>query len=146
MFKSEPYSLRDISLLLEELIGAHCEPLYFEDTSRTNELASRAAAPFGASLIAVDNGDGEGGIVSAEFQPKTEDHISEFATRFEKPFRELFLWAVLLNRFELARFIWQKGEEAITDALVACRLFQVMHDKIGDGHYEMRKALKQHAM
>lgn len=144
MFKSGPYSLRDISLLLEELIGAHCEPLYSEDTSRTNELASKAAALFGASLSAVDNGDD--GILSVEFQPETEDDISEFATRFEKPFRELFLWAVLLNRFELARFIWQKGEEAITDALAACRLFQVMHDEIGDGYYEMRMALKQHAV
>ena len=138
MFKSGQYSFRDISLLLKELIGAHCEPLYFEDTSRTNEL--------GASLSAVDNVDGEGRIVSVEFQPKTQDDISEFPTRFEKPFRELFLWAVLLSRFELARFIWQKGEEAITDALAACRLFQVMHDEIGDGYYEMRNALKQHAV
>lgn len=135
---SGPYSFRDINLLLEELIGAHCEPLYFKDTSRTNEL--------GASLSAVDNVDGEDGIVSVEFQPKTEDDISEFATRFEKPFRELFLWAVLLSRFELALFIWKKGEEAITDALAACRLFQVMHDEIGDGYYEMRNALKQHAV
>ena len=111
MFKGETYSLHDISLLLEELIGAHCEPLYSEDTSRTNEL------PFSAS-----------------------------AERFEKPFGELLIWAVLLNRFELARYIWEKDEEAIADALVACRLFQIMHAKIGDDHYVMRKALKQHAL
>ena len=146
MFKNGPYSLRDISLLLEELVGAYYEPLYFEDTPRANELASKAAALFGAPLSAGDNVDGEGGILSVEFQPKAKDDISEFATRFEKPFRELFLWAVLLNRFELARFIWEKGEEAITDALAACRLFQVMHDEIEDDYYEMRTALKQHAM
>ena len=146
MFKSGPYSLRHISRLLEELIGAHCEPLYFEDTSRTNELGASLSAVDNASLTAVDNVDGERGIVSVKFQPKTEDDISEDATRFEKPFRELFLWAVLLNRFELARFIWQKSEEAITDALAACRLFQVMHDEIGGGYYEMRTALKQHAV
>ena len=146
MFENEPYSLRDISLLLEELIGAHYERLYVKDTPCINELAFSAAAVFGASLSAGDNIDGEGGILSVEFQPKTKDDISEFATRFEKPFRELFLWTVLLNRFELARFIWEKGEEAITDALAACRLFQVMHDKIGDDSYEMRAALKQHAV
>lgn len=144
--RSGPYSLRHISRLLEELIGAHCEPLYFEDTSRTNELGASLSAVDNASLTAVDNVDGERGIVSVKFQPKTEDDISEDATRFEKPFRELFLWAVLLNRFELARFIWQKSEEAITDALAACRLFQVMHDEIGGGYYEMRTALKQHAV
>ena len=146
MFKNGPYSLRDISLLLGELVGAYYEPLYFEDTPCANELASKAAALFGASLSAGDNVDGEGGILSVEIQPKAKDDISEFATRFEKPFRELFLWAVLLNRFELARFIWEKGEEAITDALAACRLFQAMHDEIEDDYYEMRTALKQHAM
>ncbi|XP_067038540.1 transient receptor potential cation channel subfamily M member 3-like isoform X2 [Acropora muricata] len=107
---SGPYSLRDISFLLEELIGAHREPLYSGDTPRTNELPPSASA-----------------------------------RRFEKPFRELLLWAVLLNHFELARFIWEKDEEAITNALAACRLFQVMQDKIGDDHYVMRAALKQHA-
>ena len=80
------------------------------------------------------------------FDDANESPSSASARRFEMPFRELLLWAVLLNRFELARFIWEKGEMAITDALAACRLFQVMHDEIGDEYDEMRTALKQHAM
>ena len=77
---------------------------------------------------------------------KGKSRTKESATRFGKPFRELLLWAVLLNRFELARFLWEQGEEAITEALTACWLFQVMHDKINEDHHEMRAEFKQHAV
>lgn len=56
-----------------------------------------------------------------KFQPSDANcrvQVAHSATRFEKPFRELFLWAVLMNRYELARFMWEKGEEAVSDALV----------------------------
>ena len=70
----------------------------------------------------------------------------ESATRFGEPFTELLLWAVLLNRSELARFLWEEGEAAITEALTACWLFQVMHDKINEDHHEKRAEFKQHAV
>lgn len=84
--------------------------------------------------------------MAVKFKPNKRMKVAHSATRFEKPFRELFLWAVLLNRFEMARFMWEKGEEAVSDALAACRLFQVMHDEIEDDYYEMRTALKEHAV
>lgn len=83
-----------------------------------------------------------------KFQPsdaKCRVQVVHSATRFEKPFRELFLWAVLMNRYELARFMWEKGEEAVSDALVACRLFQAMHDQVEDDYFEIKTALKQQA-
>ena len=144
-FQDAPYSLKDISVLIEELVGAYYEPLYLEDTPHANALAAGTAALFGAGEH-VDGEGGEGGIFSVKFQPSTRVKVAHSATRFEKPFRELFLWAVLLNRFELARFMWEKGEEAVTDALAACRLFQVMHGEIEDDYFEMRTALKQHAV
>lgn len=33
--------------------------------------------------------------------------------RFNYPFNELLLWAVLTNRQKMALFMWQNGEEAI---------------------------------
>jgi len=144
-----PYSLKDIVVLIEELVGAYYEPLYLVDTPHANALAAGTAALFGATLNTaenVDGEDGEGGVLSVKFQPNSKVKVAHSATRFEKPFRELFLWAVLLNRFELARFMWEKGEEAVSDALAACRLFQVMHDEIEDDYYEMRTALKEHAV
>ncbi|KFM78093.1 Transient receptor hypothetical cation channel trpm, partial [Stegodyphus mimosarum] len=46
--------------------------------------------------------------------------------RFNYPFNELLLWAVLTNRQKMALFMWQNGEEAIVKALVACKLYKAM--------------------
>lgn len=141
-----PYSLKDIGVLIKELIGAYYEPLYLVDRPHANALAARAAGLFGAAPDQAKN-ESEG-FPSVKFQPsdaKCRVQVAHSATRFEKPFRELFLWAVLMNRYELARFMWEKGEEAVSDALVACRLFQAMHDNVEDDYFEIKTALKQHA-
>ena len=65
---------------------------------------------------------------------------------FKNPFRELFLWAVLMNHFELARCMWEKGEEAVADALVACGIFRAMRDKLEDDFLEVKAELERHAM
>ncbi|XP_047451936.1 transient receptor potential cation channel subfamily M member 1-like isoform X2 [Mugil cephalus] len=46
--------------------------------------------------------------------------------RFKYPFHELMLWAVLMKRQKMALFLWQRGEEAMAKALVACKLFKAM--------------------
>ncbi|XP_024859480.2 transient receptor potential cation channel subfamily M member 1 [Kryptolebias marmoratus] len=46
--------------------------------------------------------------------------------RFKYPFHELMLWAVLLKRQKMALFLWQRGEEAMAKALVACKLYKAM--------------------
>lgn len=151
LFKEGPYSLKDIGVLIKELIGAYYEPMYQVDTPHANALAAGVAGLFGVAPYTGDKSDGENGSLcqSAKFQPldKTfEVQRAYNATRFEKPFRELFLWAVLMNRYKLARFMWEKGEEAVSDALAASRLFQSMHDQVEDDYFESKRALKQHAV
>ena len=126
-------------------MGAYYEPLYLVDTPHTNTLAAGTAALFGAAPSTEENVHKED-LLAVKFKPNKRTKVVHSATRFQKPFRELFLWAVLLNRFEMARFMWEKGEEAVSDALAACRLFQVMHDEIEDDYYEMRTALKEHTV
>ncbi|KAM6925961.1 transient receptor potential cation channel subfamily M member 1-like [Lycodopsis pacificus] len=46
--------------------------------------------------------------------------------RFKFPFHELMLWAVLMKRQKMALFLWQRGEEALAKALVACKLYKAM--------------------
>lgn len=143
LFKEGPYSLKDIGVLIKELIGAYYEPMYQVDTPHANALAAGVAGLFGVAPYTGDKSDGD------RFQPldKTfEVQRAYNATRFEKPFRELFLWAVLMNRYKLARFMWEKGEEAVSDALAASRLFQAMHDQVEDDYFESKRALKQHAV
>ncbi|CAL8243612.1 unnamed protein product [Lota lota] len=46
--------------------------------------------------------------------------------RFQFPFHELMVWAVLMHRQKMALFLWQRGEEAMAKALVACKLYKAM--------------------
>lgn len=46
--------------------------------------------------------------------------------RFTYPFHELMVWAVLMKRQKMALFLWQRGEEAMAKALVACKLYTAM--------------------
>ncbi len=48
---------------------------------------------------------------------------TEFSeARFDKPFKELFLWAVLMNRPALAQFFWERTDYPVMNALVASRI------------------------
>ena len=46
--------------------------------------------------------------------------------RFKFPFHEMMVWAVLMKRQKMALFLWQRGEEAMAKALVACKLYKAM--------------------
>lgn len=41
-------------------------------------------------------------------------------------FNDLFVWAVLQRRQQMAMFLWQHGEEALARATVACKLYRSM--------------------
>ena len=45
--------------------------------------------------------------------------------RFDYPFSELIVWAVLTKRQSMAKLMWQHGEQAMAKSLVASRLYQV---------------------
>uniref|UniRef100_A0A8C2ILM7 Transient receptor potential cation channel, subfamily M, member 1b n=1 Tax=Cyprinus carpio TaxID=7962 RepID=A0A8C2ILM7_CYPCA len=47
-------------------------------------------------------------------------------SRFQYPFHELMVWAVLMKRQKMALFLWQRGEEGMAKALVACKLLKAM--------------------
>ena len=41
-------------------------------------------------------------------------------------FNDLFVWAVLQRRQQMALFLWQHGEEALARATVACKMYRSM--------------------
>lgn len=45
---------------------------------------------------------------------------------FVYSFNDLFVWAVLKRRQQMALFLWQHGEQAMARAVVACRLYRAM--------------------
>ncbi|MGH0127357.1 UNVERIFIED_CONTAM: hypothetical protein FKN15_039387 [Acipenser sinensis] len=44
----------------------------------------------------------------------------------ENPWRDLFLWAVLQNRQEMANYFWATGPEAVAAALAGCKILKEM--------------------
>ncbi|XP_021379559.1 transient receptor potential cation channel subfamily M member 1-like [Mizuhopecten yessoensis] len=55
---------------------------------------------------------------------------------FELPERELFLWALLLNRMDLAKLFWKLGKDHLGTALLAAALLKGLA-KVADGEEEI---------
>ena len=128
-------------------MGAHYEPLYSVDSPHTHTLAAHAISMLGAVPHGIQDED------RVNFLPARGGNSHVGKTRlvnspqhFEKPFRELFLWAVLMNRFEMARFMWERSEEAVADSLVAARLFLAMHDRVDEEFFEIKEEFKENAV
>ncbi|XP_046871893.1 LOW QUALITY PROTEIN: transient receptor potential cation channel subfamily M member 6-like [Hypomesus transpacificus] len=67
----------------------------------------------------------EKGMVSGE--PKeTPPQRRDGARLFVYNFNDLFVWAVLQRRQQMALFLWRHGEEALARATVACKLYRSM--------------------
>ncbi|XP_072374998.1 transient receptor potential cation channel subfamily M member 5 [Scyliorhinus torazame] len=52
--------------------------------------------------------------------------MPDLRQKLENPWRDLFLWAVLLNRQEMANYFWEMGPEAVPAALAACKILKEM--------------------
>ena len=67
-----------------------------------------------------------------ELLPKTQTQANlqlskiEEAERFQRPFSDLLIWAVLMKRQRMAKLMWRLGEEALAKGLIACRLYRSM--------------------
>uniref|UniRef100_A0A672R5E3 non-specific serine/threonine protein kinase n=1 Tax=Sinocyclocheilus grahami TaxID=75366 RepID=A0A672R5E3_SINGR len=55
-----------------------------------------------------------------------QDVKSTPSPEFVCTFNDLFVWAVLKHRQEMAMFLWQHGEQAMARAVVACKLYRAM--------------------
>lgn len=67
--------------------------------------------------------------MKSESVPKNvEEEEAELggSSLFAYSFNDLFVWAVLKRRQQLALFLWQHGVQAMARAVVACRLYQAM--------------------
>uniref|UniRef100_A0A8C6N8L4 Transient receptor potential cation channel subfamily M member 3 n=1 Tax=Melopsittacus undulatus TaxID=13146 RepID=A0A8C6N8L4_MELUD len=113
-------SLIDIGLVLEYLMGGAYRCNYTRKSFRTlyNNL-------FGPKR------DDEPPTKGKKKKKKKEEEIDidvddPEVSRFQYPFHELMVWAVLMKRQKMALFLWQRGEETMAKALVACKLYKSM--------------------
>uniref|UniRef100_A0A8D0FVD9 Transient receptor potential cation channel subfamily M member 1 n=1 Tax=Strix occidentalis caurina TaxID=311401 RepID=A0A8D0FVD9_STROC len=113
-------SLIDIGLVLEYLMGGAYRCNYTRKSFRTlyNNL-------FGPKR------DDEPPTKGKRKKKKKEEVVNidvddPEVSRFQYPFHELMVWAVLMKRQKMALFLWQRGEETMAKALVACKLYKSM--------------------
>ena len=52
------------------------------------------------------------------------------ANKVKEPWLDLFIWAILANRREMAKAIWTRGRESIAMALMATKLLKGIVEKV----------------
>ncbi|KAM9391501.1 transient receptor potential cation channel subfamily M member 6 [Pholidichthys leucotaenia] len=92
--------------------------------------------------------------VSKELEEEPAGSSQEMTCPAEPPrlllfnFNDLFVWAVLQQRQQMALFLWQHGEEALARATVACKLYRSMVFEVRQGSMDdnMAERLKTYSL
>ncbi|PAA88976.1 hypothetical protein BOX15_Mlig008865g1, partial [Macrostomum lignano] len=58
--------------------------------------------------------------------------------QLDRPFNQLFFWAVLFGRQTMARFLWERTDEAVPLALAACKVLDEMAKSL-PSHEDVRR-------
>ncbi|XP_074086912.1 transient receptor potential cation channel subfamily M member 5 [Macrotis lagotis] len=98
------FSLHDVARVLKDFLHDACRGFY-----QDGKLAGRKRAD---KVTAKRLGG-----------PKWTLDLSQRSTA---PWRDLFLWAVLQNRHEMANYFWAMGQEGVAAALAACKILKEM--------------------
>ncbi|XP_061077314.1 transient receptor potential cation channel subfamily M member 1-like [Conger conger] len=124
-------TLIDIGLVLEFLMGGAYRCKYTRKSFRSlyNYLYG-LKRPKALKLLGMED-DEPRPKGKKKMKKKKEEEIDvdvddPEVSRFQYPFHELMVWAVLMKRQKMALFLWQRGEEAMAKALVACKLYKAM--------------------
>ncbi|XP_059533913.1 transient receptor potential cation channel subfamily M member 1 isoform X2 [Myotis daubentonii] len=124
-------SLIDIGLVLEYLMGGAYRCHYTRKSFRTlyNNLFG-PKRPKALKLLGMEDDEPLAKGKKKKKKKKEEeadvDVDDPAVSRFRHPFHELMVWAVLMKRQRMAVFLWQRGEESMARALVACKLYKAM--------------------
>ncbi|VDO03252.1 unnamed protein product [Rodentolepis nana] len=62
-------------------------------------------------------------------------------TMFPQPMQELFIWAILNNRHEMALIFWRNANESLPLSIIACNIYQKMISTLPGYDTEGRRAL-----
>ncbi|XP_046889263.1 transient receptor potential cation channel subfamily M member 1-like [Hypomesus transpacificus] len=119
----------DIGLVMEHLMGGAYRCNYTRKNFRNlyNNLYG-LKRPKALKLLGMEDDDPR---PKGKKKKKKEEEVeididNPEVCRFKYPFHELMVWAVLMKRQKMALFLWQRGEEAMAKALVACKLYKAM--------------------
>ncbi|XP_045677007.1 transient receptor potential cation channel subfamily M member 5 [Phyllostomus hastatus] len=103
------FSLHEVSRVLKDLLHDACRGLYQVSGARGGRPGGR--------------GGGERGPAR---RPAGQKWLPDLTRKSEDPWRDLFLWAVLQGRHQMAAYFWAMGQEGVATALVACKILREM--------------------
>uniref|UniRef100_A0A672R402 non-specific serine/threonine protein kinase n=1 Tax=Sinocyclocheilus grahami TaxID=75366 RepID=A0A672R402_SINGR len=115
-------SLIDIGMVIEYLIGGAYRSTYTRKSFRA--MYSRFHNP--AKVLSTSLFCSQPIVSLQEGAVAPQDVKSTPSPEFVCTFNDLFVWAVLKHRQEMAMFLWQHGEQAMARAVVACKLYRAM--------------------
>ncbi|CAB1338910.1 unnamed protein product [Coregonus sp. 'balchen'] len=105
--KAEPgdrkarFTLHEVSKVLKDFLHDSCKGFYQKlPTEKTGQKAGRLF--------------------------NNQKSLAELEEQCEHPWRDLFLWAVLQNRQQMANYFWAMGPEAVAAALAGCKILKEM--------------------
>uniref|UniRef100_A0A2K6EV09 Transient receptor potential cation channel subfamily M member 5 n=1 Tax=Propithecus coquereli TaxID=379532 RepID=A0A2K6EV09_PROCO len=98
------FSLHEVSRVLKDFLRDACRGLYQDGGPGSRRKVERGPAK----------------------RPTGQKWLPDLGQRSEQPWRDLFLWAVLQNRHEMATYFWAMGQEGVAAALAACKILKEM--------------------
>ncbi|XP_078289957.1 transient receptor potential cation channel subfamily M member 5 isoform X1 [Panthera onca] len=113
------FSLHEVSRLLKDFLHDACRGLY---QAVSGPWAGRGGAGPG-------HPDADGPVPQERGpagRPEARKGLPDLNRKSENPWRDLFLWAVLQNRHEMAAYFWAMGQEGVAAALAACKILREM--------------------
>uniref|UniRef100_A0A8C1MM85 non-specific serine/threonine protein kinase n=1 Tax=Cyprinus carpio TaxID=7962 RepID=A0A8C1MM85_CYPCA len=134
-------SLIDIGMVIEYLIGGAYRSTYTRKSFRAmysrihnpaKEGGKETSSPFSKVRKAAPETTSSRSHFHRTAQPcrhqevAPQDVKTSSSPEFLCTFNDLFVWAVLKHRQEMAMFLWQHGEQAMARAVVACKLYRAM--------------------
>uniref|UniRef100_A0A671T4J7 Transient receptor potential cation channel, subfamily M, member 1b n=1 Tax=Sinocyclocheilus anshuiensis TaxID=1608454 RepID=A0A671T4J7_9TELE len=124
-------TLIDIGLVVEYLMGGAYRCNYTRKNFRAlyNNLYG-LKRPKALKLLGMEDDEPRPKGKKKQKKKKEEEEDIDVddpeVSRFHYPFHELMVWAVLMKRQKMSLFLWQRGEEGMAKALVACKLLKAM--------------------
>ncbi|XP_057173204.1 transient receptor potential cation channel subfamily M member 5 [Ursus arctos] len=111
------FSLHEVSRLLKDFLHDACRGLY-------QEVSGRRLGGAGPG-----HQEADGPVLQERAparRPEGRKWLLDLSRKSENPWRDLFLWAVLQNRHEMATYFWAMGQEGVAAALAACKIVREM--------------------
>nr|XP_005990988.1 PREDICTED: transient receptor potential cation channel subfamily M member 4-like [Latimeria chalumnae] len=122
--KGREFSVYMVSKVLKDFLGGVCEPFYADLVGVYKTQSSKKDSKY---------------LLTGAAENSYENKKSSC------PWADLFIWAILQNRDEMAAYFWEMGGESVTSALAACLILKEMshvEDEAESSHNMKKLAAK----